>query len=994
MNDPREERRRAKRDVAIGLLLLIVGGLVTLVTYQRAASGGRYVIATGALLVGAVQLFRGVIGLAQTGRSFSWFVAWRYLMAPRPRRLSEPLVGFVLLCAYVVFFAMAFAVWIPMAPPYAFGGPDIPIAFFGSAAAVAALAPTYLCLAIAIATTTIGSPRTLRVSLWLSAVSASSALALFALFGAMRGVEDGGIITVGTRVGAGLAGLCLLGIVALFPFVREAVVRAVSLALIAVLGFVILRYSSDLSAAVAALEPMHEDSILGYPWLLVAVGGLAAIVGGVMYLLRLGLIPRSPLPRATADFAEEPAPDRLVVARYLRRTGSVLAFVGIVLLASCFVAPVLLYPAVGLLIAGSVTLSRAFTVSLMATHHGRARLQVMEAYDQGPGRWEALAIAGVAIAGIGLVVHMAGLVDALGVPTLRMLGVEEGEEFRPLWLVGGQRGAIILGSIGVSLAMIRYYFSFFTTVSIGGVTVGTMALLMVLSVMSGFENDLREKILGSNAHILITKPDGDFAEYREIGAKVATVKGVEAYSPYLLSEVVIAARQNYANVIIKGIDPMRVGKVTQLADDIDQTFDRPLERLYPLAADGGVLGPPPDGAPRAAPVDAGPVGDAMDPVPEDLDIPDFEPVDLSGGLSAPEESQEPKKKIGLASLDDTDPVPDDLDIPDRDPVDLSGGLTASEIARLADAGTDDEGSDDDLGGRDDSDGDFAGTGVVRADDLGLGELPPLGISPEVAELPGVLVGRELEKQLHNFVGQEVTVVSPLGQDTPLGPVPRTKRYRVAGTFFTGMYEYDLKYVYVELTSLQDFLDIGDQVNGIEVRIDDPNRTEPVMAALAEALGPAYRVQDWRALNRSLFSALKLEKIAMFVVLAIIILVASFSIVGNLVMIVIEKAREIAVLKTLGATDRSVTDIFISQGFVIGHVGMVVGVGLGLLHTLVTLRGFPLDANVYYIDRLPINLEPSSAIYVAAAAIVISTLATLYPAQLASAQRPVEGLSRE
>jgi lipoprotein-releasing system permease protein len=209
-----------------------------------------------------------------------------------------------------------------------------------------------------------------------------------------------------------------------------------------------------------------------------------------------------------------------------------------------------------------------------------------------------------------------------------------------------------------------------------------------------------------------------------------------------------------------------------------------------------------------------------------------------------------------------------------------------------------------------------------------------------------------------------------------------------------MYEYDLKYVYVELSTLQEFLDIGDQVNGIEIRIDDPNQTESVMEELGKILGPNYRIQDWRDLNRSLFSALKLEKIAMFIVLAIIILVASFSIVGNLVMIVMEKAREIAVIKTLGATDRTVTDIFIGQGFVIGLIGMLSGVSLGLYHTMVTLEGFPLDPNVYYIDQLPINLEPLSVLYVALASIVISSLATIYPASLAASQRPVEGLARE
>ena len=176
----------------------------------------------------------------------------------------------------------------------------------------------------------------------------------------------------------------------------------------------------------------------------------------------------------------------------------------------------------------------------------------------------------------------------------------------------------------------------------------------------------------------------------------------------------------------------------------------------------------------------------------------------------------------------------------------------------------------------------------------------------------MLVGRELVKQTHLYTGEEVRVVSPLSDpsnpDATGTPIPFNRDYRVAGIFYTGMYEYDLKYVYVTLESLQDFLDRGDAIDGIEVRISDADDTEryiPTSAGpglIRQALGPGYRVDDWRELNRSLFSALKLEKIAMFLVLGIVILVASFSIVGNLIMVVVEKAREIALLKTLGASN--------------------------------------------------------------------------------------------
>jgi lipoprotein-releasing system permease protein len=214
--------------------------------------------------------------------------------------------------------------------------------------------------------------------------------------------------------------------------------------------------------------------------------------------------------------------------------------------------------------------------------------------------------------------------------------------------------------------------------------------------------------------------------------------------------------------------------------------------------------------------------------------------------------------------------------------------------------------------------------------------------------------------------------------------------------------------------------MGDEIKGIEIRVRDPDRTHAVMARIQsrfapfeavigspanyieevveemrKQIGPHYHIQDWKELNRSLFSALKLEKIAMFLVLAIIILVASFSIVGNLIMVVIEKAKEIAVLKTLGASDTGVMKIFVVQGFFIGLVGTIVGVILGLIVCWLNIRfGVPLDPDVYYIDRLPMHVEPSSVIAVAAAGIVISVIATLYPAFIAARLRVVEGLRYE
>ncbi len=550
-------------------------------------------------------------------------------------------------------------------------------------------------------------------------------------------------------------------------------------------------------------------------------------------------------------------------------------------------------------------------------------------------------------------------------------------------LLLASRLLVVLGELAVVLGLVRYFFTFFTTVSVAGVTIGSMALVIVLSIMSGFETDLQDKILGSNAHISITKEEGVFTEYREVSAKLDGVSGVVGHSPYVTSEVVIVANKAYSNVIIKGVEPDSLRRVTDLSRKIKKDPSA-IEKLWPLAEDGTVIGPPRNRVGVAPPQDAGvaqpPQIDARDPAPNNMEVPrGLDPVDLSGG-ELPPDAGPPGPDAGapdaaiVAAARTNDPAPADMELGDERPRDLSGTGPDSE--------DDGEGS--------------ARIVDITADDI---EMPdfgsPVGIEPRVARLSGILVGKELVKTIHLYSGQEIRVVSPLTEDTPAGPVPRIGFYRVAGVFFTGMYEYDLKFVYVELGALQDFLDLGDQVNGVEVRISDPEDADAVRGRIQRTLGPGYRVQTWKEINRSLFSALKLEKIAMFLVLVIIILVASFSIIGNLIMVVVEKAKEIALLKTLGAQDRSVMQIFVTQGLLIGGLGTGLGVMHGLLISyLVSVLGFPLSADVYYIDRLPIHIEWIAVVLVAAAGLFISVVATIYPAWVAARLRPVEGMRYE
>jgi lipoprotein-releasing system permease protein len=263
-------------------------------------------------------------------------------------------------------------------------------------------------------------------------------------------------------------------------------------------------------------------------------------------------------------------------------------------------------------------------------------------------------------------------------------------------------------------------------------------------------------------------------------------------------------------------------------------------------------------------------------------------------------------------------------------------------------------------------------------------------------LPGILLGEELyEHTLRVFIGSDVDVACPMCGVGPAGPMPKLKPFRVAGHFYSGMYEFDSKLAYVSLRDAQKFLGTPGEVTGIEVRTESPEAARAVADEIGRRLGSTFEVRSWEELNRGLFAALKLEKLAMFVVLTFIALVASFSVISTLLMLATQKGREIAILKSMGAKSDAVVRIFVAEGLYIGLLGLASGLAVGIAGCLLLSKyGLPLDPDVYYIQKLPVVMRASEIAAVGLAALALCCLATLYPAALASRLRPAEGLRYE
>jgi lipoprotein-releasing system permease protein len=390
------------------------------------------------------------------------------------------------------------------------------------------------------------------------------------------------------------------------------------------------------------------------------------------------------------------------------------------------------------------------------------------------------------------------------------------------------------------------FISLISFISVAGVTVGVMALIVVLAVMTGFTEELREKILGINSHMVIQQPNGTVTGYRDLEKQVAGMRNVTAVTPYIHSQAMITSGAEGTGAVLRGIDPESAANVLNLAE-------------Y---------------------------------------------------------------------------------------------LTVGSLAALSPATID----------------------------------GPAG-------LPGIIIGKEMARQLRVFAGDSVRLLSAAGHLTPMGVLPKMKTFRVVGILETGMYEYDSVLIFISLPAAQNFLDMGDTVHGLEVNVDNIHRADRIAEHVRQQLGPSFYVRDWMSMNKNLFSALQLEKTAMFIILALIVLVAAFNIVSTLIMVVMDKAKDIAILKAMGATSAKIMRIFVYEGLIIGFTGTLLGVagGLALCELLSRYQFIELPPDVYPITTLPIRVMPQDVTMVAVAALLITLAATLYPSWQASRVDPAEAL---
>jgi lipoprotein-releasing system permease protein len=507
----------------------------------------------------------------------------------------------------------------------------------------------------------------------------------------------------------------------------------------------------------------------------------------------------------------------------------------------------------------------------------------------------------------------------------------------------------------------RASISVISVIAITGVALGVAALLAVTSITSGFQREFRDKVLGVNAHVLVLKYGLNFDEYRDVVARARKMPEVAGAAPFIINEMMLAKGDRLSGVLVKGVDPELMPTVLDLPGQLV----------------AGSL----DGLRRP--------GAAPSVRPEDLDraVSPRDSDDLDAYLTRLAD-----KESGHGPLDGDDPVPEPADaglaeastpqpLAAAEPLPTVAVPTPAEVeAALAQQAAPDLPTDE--AERAWIEGPVQAVLDIKDDEV----------------LPGVVLGVTLAKELEVQLGDRVKVISPLsGIDTSMvandAPTPKSRDFRVIGIFQAGFQEYDSKLVYVDLYEAQAFQDQGDTVVGVEMSLHDIDRSQDVAMRLERDLGGGpFHTMDWRELNHNLFTALEVQKVMLIVVIATIVLVAAFNVVATLIMIVLEKRREIAILKAMGATDFAILQIFMVQGAAIGVVGTSLGLAVGgAICGYLNYFRFPLDPKVYLIDHLPIRTSMTEFMLTVVIAMAICVTATLIPSFWAARLLPADGI---
>lgn len=391
------------------------------------------------------------------------------------------------------------------------------------------------------------------------------------------------------------------------------------------------------------------------------------------------------------------------------------------------------------------------------------------------------------------------------------------------------------------------FLSVISWISILGVAVGVMALIIVLSAMSGFQADFRARILGNNAPLIVFSANRDMAQNEKNLSDIKSVPGVKGASPFVYGEVLLVSDTGKSSgAVVYGIEPEKARAVISLENDL-----------------------------------------------------------------------------------------------------TSGSLEELNTTKSG--------------------------------------------------LPGIILGQAIaNEQLYVSVGSTVSVVSPKGEISPFGYAPKMRKFEVVGLFKTGLYEYDSKSAYTYLGSAQNFFEEEGRIKGIQVSVDKLSMAEKVGMEIQKKLGSGFFVRHWMELNKDLFNAFKLEKTVFFIIVVMIVLVASFNIVSTLTLLVLTKTKEISILQAMGAHSVSISRIFIFVGSSIGFIGTLIGIALGLLGSVLLKNyiPFPLDANIYQVDHLPIKIDAMEVLLVGVCAVLISFISTIYPALQAARVEPSKGIRNE